>query len=301
MNDRKRLLLHIGTHKTGTSTLQRLMAQNRARLAVMGVCYPRTDRPPRETLPKHGSFVKALTGGKETLAQEMRLLHEELALSGAHTLLLSAEGLSGFGTGKRRQRFALAQDLAEEFDIEVVCFLRRQDSFVESFWNQRCKSGREQAHVDAFARATMLSGRLDYSAMLDFWAGFARVTAIGFERACEAGLVESFNKATGLSLPPETQRRNVRTAAIMAVLNRRGVAHDWRKIDASLGGPRQRHALGARLRAEIMARCASENAELARRYGVLFPDDIPEEPDGPLPEPDAETLFRLQAAGLAAR
>jgi hypothetical protein len=36
----RRILLHIGTEKTGTSTLQMLMAANRDLLRAHGICYP---------------------------------------------------------------------------------------------------------------------------------------------------------------------------------------------------------------------------------------------------------------------
>jgi hypothetical protein len=35
------LILHIGTHKTGTSSIQACMEANRARLRAAGVHYPR--------------------------------------------------------------------------------------------------------------------------------------------------------------------------------------------------------------------------------------------------------------------
>ncbi len=299
MSNRKRLLMHIGTHKTGTSALQALMERNREPLAARGVCYPQTDRPPFPNRRKHLNFWRAIKAGPEAFAEERERLLAEFDASGADTLVLSEEHLS-----HPRLRIADAmRDLARHFDIEALCFLRRQDSFLESWWSQRCKSGREKLHIDAFVGKERGLVWVDYLKMLDRWARFARVTAIGFEQACERGLVESFNEATGLDLPPETKRRNVspdmRTVAIMAALNRRGVAHDWRKIDASLSGPRQRHALGARLRAGILARCAAQNAELARRYGVHFPDDMPEEPDDPLPRPDKKTLARLLPDGQA--
>lgn len=295
MADRKRLIVHIGMHKTASSTLQALMARNRAALAARGVCYPRTDRPPFPHHPKHSSLHAALHAGPAQVHAEIDTLLQEVGAGGAHTLVLSAEGLSAL----RPAAVAGMQAFARVFDIEVVCFLRRPDRFAESLWNQRCKNGREDRHIDAFLRRAQIRTLLNYPAMLDVWAGFARVTALGFEDACTAGLVDSFNAATGLALPPAPGRRNVspgmRAAAIMAGLNRRGVAHDWRRIMAALDGDDTPHALGARLRAEMLAGCAAQMGDLVHRHGVRFPDTLPDEPHHPLPEPTEADLDRFTA------
>jgi hypothetical protein len=295
MASRGRLIVHIGTHKTATSTLQALMERERAALAARGLCYPRTDRPPYPQHPKHNSLHLALTAGPAAVAAERVILMREFDAARAHTLVLSAEGLSTLPaeavTGMRA--------FAEDFDIEIVCFLRRPDRFLESLWNQRCKNGREPRHIDGFLSRPRIRAQLDYPAMLDSWAGVGRVTALGFETACASGLVQTFNAATGLDLPDDPRRRNVspgmRCAAVMAGLNARGVSGDWRRIAAMLDGADTPHALGARLRARLLRDLAPGIDELARRYGVHFPDDTPAEPEDVLPQPTAADLDRVTA------
>lgn len=301
MTAKKKILLHVGTHKTGTTSLQRMMALHRPHLLERGICYPETDRPPFPHHIKHKNLRAALIEGPRAFAREKAAFLDEFARSGANTLMMSGEGLWRMPV----KALNLMRELAEDFEIEIICFLRRQDRFLESLWSQLSKEGRAKAHIDVFVRLPRQAAGPDYLVELDRWARFARVNAIGFEQACADGLVESFNKATGLDLPPETRLNNaspdMRTAAIMAAFNRRGIAHDWRIIEASLEGPSRRHALGARLRAEIMARCAAQNAKLARRYGVHFPDDMPEEPDDPVPEPGEEMLVQLLPEGQGLR
>lgn len=301
MADRKRLLLHIGTNKTGSSSLQALMARERKALAARKICYPLTDRPPFPNRRKHLNFWRALKAGSEGFQQERELLLAEFAASGADTLVLSEEHLSQ--TGLRIDD--AMRDLADRFEIEVLCFLRRQDRYLESWWSQRCKTGRETLHIDAFVRSRTALARINYLALLQYWAGFARVTAIGFEQACKIGLTRSFNKATGLDLPEETHRRNVspsaRTSAILAGLNGLGEAHDWASIEAARKGPKSPYALGAGLRAEILRQCAEQNAELAERHAVVFPKDMPEEPLDPIAAPTRDELesFRSRGPGRA--
>ena len=68
----KRILLHIGTHKTGTSALQRVFQSERATLAASGICYPSTNREPFAHLPKHSS-LHAATREPEKFAAEIEM------------------------------------------------------------------------------------------------------------------------------------------------------------------------------------------------------------------------------------
>ncbi len=296
MAHRKRLLLHIGTHKTGTTTLQSLLAKNRDRLADRGICYPVTDRPPFPNPHKHNNLWRALDAGPDAFAAEKAVLLREFYASGAETLVMSEEHLSCH----RLKALAQMRAFADDFDVEVICFLRRQDYFIESWWSQRCKSGREGLHIDAFTMSDWVRSRTDYLKLLDFWAGFARVTAIGFEQACQTGLVDHFNAATGLDLPPAPRRRNIspsmEAVAHFAAMNRCGQTFDWKTIETEHSGSRLRHALGSRLREEILATHAAQNTELASRYGVRFPQEMPAEPATPLPRPSQVGIGRQPVA-----
>ena len=295
MKRKRKLLLHVGTHKTGSTSLQHQLSAHREHLLSKGVCYPLTNRPPLPNKRKHRNLHAALTNSPAAFAQEKAILLDEFAQSGAETLLLSGEGLWRLSA----KAMGLLREMTEDFDIAILCYLRRQDMFLESWWNQQCKEGKMKDHIDAFVRRPRHSRGPDYAAQLDLWANFSAVTAIGFEHACKVGLIESFNAVTGLDLPPDPGHRNVspdmRVASIMAGLNRRGVAQDWQRIESRLKGPRQRHAVGARLRAEILERSAPGNARLARRHGVEFPDELPDEPDEPIDLPTEKELDRIQA------
>lgn len=95
MTARPRLILHIGTHKTATSTLQALMAAERRNLREAGVCYPRTDHPDFIDQNKHIALAEALIHDAAAFDLEWARVRDEFDASGAHTLVLSAEGLSG--------------------------------------------------------------------------------------------------------------------------------------------------------------------------------------------------------------
>lgn len=293
-----RLILHVGTHKTGTTTLQALMAAHRPALAAAGVCYPDTTRSSVPHLPKHSSLFEALVAGPEPFAREYGLIVEEFARSGADTLVLSEEGLSG----PRCHGFGAMARFAEAFDVTVVCYLRRQDRMVESLWNQYCREGHEKQQIARYIRRERVLMRLDYGRMLAFWQGIGTVRAVSYEAAVQGpGLVASFAAVTGLPLPAGADRRenvspSMGCAAVLAELNRHGIAADWQAIERALGPAARRTALGTGLRRDLLDRFAGVNAELAARFGVQFDTALPDEPDAPLAAPPPEVMRRFLPA-----
>ncbi|MCX7288626.1 MAG: hypothetical protein NTW20_14010 [Rhodobacterales bacterium] len=299
MTAKPRLILHIGTHKTATSTLQALMAKERPALLKAGICYPRTDHPDYLDQHKHIALAEALFHDDAAFRLEWARVRAEFDASGAHTLVLSAEGLSSPGKSQDNSLGRL-RAAADGFDVLAVCLLRRQDSFVESLWNQRAKNGRINKHITDFVQLPAVQRHMTYKDMLDRWATVGRVAAIGFEAARETGVVEAFSAATGIPLPPSPKNRNVSPgmhhAALMAALNKAGVTHSHRWIEQALGADPTRHALGARLRGEILARFTDHNAALLATYGVRFPDTLPEEGADPIPAAGPHEVERYLVA-----
>lgn len=301
-----RLILHIGTHKTASTTLQAVMTNAREGLRACGILYPRTDRAPMAKQRKHAFLSSVLHRGGAAVAPLLDSLREEAEAAEAQILLMSEEGLSDPEICPRPEALA---ELAAAFDITTVCFLRRQDGFAESLWNQRCKNARTDLHIDAFAAELLHGSHLRYGTMLEIWGRVGQVVACSFEVARQEGVVESFSRLSGVPLPPSPKDRNVspgmRHAALMAVLNRMGMDHDHRQIARILGPDPTRHALGARLRGHILATVAEHNAELAAAWGVSFPEGAPDEAPDPIP-PATEVevqryLVRLARKGLADR
>ena len=73
---------------------------------------------------------------------------------------------------------------------------------------------------------------------------------------------------------------NVSTRPLLAAVSK-PMGYDsveWRKVQAILGSDGPKRALGSRLRHKLLADYAGVNAELATRYGVEFPQDMPDEP-----------------------
>jgi hypothetical protein len=301
MTARPRLILHIGTHKTATSTLQALMASERASLRDKGILYPRCDRPPLPTQRKQEFLSRLLHRGGSPFKAMLADLEAEVEDSGCDRILMSAEGLSG--PALRPDPAALAA-FARAFDITTVCFFRRQDSFAESLWNHRCKIGRESGGIEAFANGPRIAQNGNYPWLIEPWAAVGPVKAVGFETARQGGVAEAFTAVSGIPLPPARRDLNISpsmlAAAYMAVLNRIGIGFDPERLEAAVAavhaddpGAMKRKALGRRQRLALLARHKEGNDILAARYGVTFPTDLPQEPDDPIEMPTVTEARRL--------
>ncbi|WP_374569279.1 hypothetical protein [Ideonella sp.] len=284
---RPRLILHIGTHKTGTSAIQRALESARQSLLQEGLLYPATRRPPWPDLPKHCSVFQAATSADPAQQLlELDMLRREFDASAASDMLISDEGLSE--PDDRIVRFFAP--LTQRFDVQVLCFLRRQDLFVESLFNQfvREPARREPRPLLTFSRAPGTRARLDYHAMLVRWAALpARVTAIDFDGAMRGSTLKAvISHAIGypsLNLPIERDNPSpdMRLALLMNRMNRQRIPYDPLTLIQAAHSLTQsglaplRHILGSDERRRLLAECEAGNQRLAADFGVQFSKDLP--------------------------
>lgn len=204
MTEKPRLLLHIGMHKTGSTSIQRFFVRNRLLLRVLGIDYPEAYDARGKRLPKHNDLFHAISHEKDHGCTHPQLgpsadLIDKLAsrIEGNRTTVISAEGLSGEHPAFSRA-FAPLQG---RFEIRVVCFLRRQDDWAQSFYKQMVQSRevRESRSFAEFINAPSTREHLDYAQLLDWWADALGDTSIRVE-IYRPGIrvLPSFLKAAGL-------------------------------------------------------------------------------------------------------
>ncbi len=128
-----RILLHIGTHKTATTTIQNTFAANRALLARHGLIYPDLGR----STGHHGLAMRwvtlpeafALQGGAEAGWDRVAALAK-----GDATVLISSEEFSR-GLPEPRVNFRELRDWLSGFaEVQVICTLRDQLSYLQSIY-----------------------------------------------------------------------------------------------------------------------------------------------------------------------
>ncbi|MCB1681065.1 MAG: hypothetical protein KDI65_03950 [Alphaproteobacteria bacterium] len=148
-----KLLLHIGTHKTATTSLQHFFALNRSLLKTHGFFYPENDDSAYvfNFLASRVAFGKA--GETAAFLTATRKKAEE---ANCHTVVISGESfyaMTGFFLDlQKRERSdnywtheeRLVQDVKEACagyeDILVTCTFRPQDELAGSLYNQFVKN-----------------------------------------------------------------------------------------------------------------------------------------------------------------
>lgn len=130
----RKLIVHIGCAKGGSSAIQGALRLNRAKLASRGIVVPSRDLDPEsEVTGSHAVFFESCVRQRRaTPIPGLGDLLESAADAGAaSTVVLSAENLSN------PQGFEkLFEDLVDRFDISIVIYVRRQDEFLEASWQQ---------------------------------------------------------------------------------------------------------------------------------------------------------------------
>jgi len=303
---RPRLVLHIGTHKTGTTAIQEALYAARGEMARQGVLYPDTHREPLPELPKHSSVFHA-AARQDDLAKQARerdILFAEFAASGAHTMVLSAEGLSE--PMPRIARFFTA--FRADFDIDVVLLVRRQDLFVESLYSQfvRDPDQRESRSLVQFAGSSAIRRRMDFAAVLQPWHDElgARATVLDYGATRNRGLLPCFVEAAGLQIPPlaETSVNHSPDMRLVLALrhlhqsrcdhHRQALANAVRQLGREGRHPPLKHLLGVEERRRLLEAMAPANERLAARYGVRFDPTLPKY-EGARPIEDVEPDYLL--------
>ncbi len=285
-----RLFFHIGIHRTGTTTLQVFLQANRAQLARQGVRYALASDE-----RVHLAWDLFFGQGAEALVQA--LVDDQIA-SGCHRVIVSGEDFSLLGAVEQ------LAPLRDHFDVRVICYLRRQDRWLESWYNQHVKwpwhpELSRLSPGEFFARRAEFYW-LDYGQTLDRWS-----TVFGKEhilvRVFEAGqmlapLQEDFCQICGIDaaqLKCADRIDNASAPASALALLRRLALLDkdsdrrWvitqtvLDVYAGLVQGAPGDAFTGEQHCQILAELEASNAKVAREYlgrpdGVLFRAPGPE-------------------------
>lgn len=192
--------LHIGTGKTGTSSIQQFLFRNSTSLIQQSYVYPRLG--PRHSIAHHNlaTQLKQLERFDPALGTWERLRHI-LKKHPTANVILSSEGFQSLSI----EQIERIRSHALGHQVNVLVYLRNQSSMAESWYSQRLKTSRQdhgtledflERHIDV----------LTYSKLLAPWASVFGSTAIKiriFERIrfVNGNLLDDFCSAVGLRTP----------------------------------------------------------------------------------------------------
>lgn len=204
-----RVVIHIGTHKTGTTILQDRLARSRAWLDAQGVIYPDYGNPAHHRLLAHWVGLQAPEFRSADPEQDWRQLARDHAHSD-RTILLSSEEFSR--ASPNRPDFRLIRDWLSGFDsVRLVCFLRDQLTFMQSIYTEVSKAQNPPPLaevVDHAIRSGKFTGvAVDYNILLDILERQlppGDISFCNYHDACAApgGLWGYFLRLIGVTAPP---------------------------------------------------------------------------------------------------
>jgi hypothetical protein len=189
----RRVILHIGRHKSGTSSLQHCLGRNRPALNRQHVLFPRSGTT-------NGVAHHALAQAINPRITEPHVLGEMTEAIKAEvkphhrTLLVSSEAFQNVRKLSRMQQF-----LADIGPVEVVviAYLREHLDYAMSSFRQMVQN---QTKFSTFAEHAR--GFRDVGRFLDRWADVGTLKAKWFDRKMFEGgdVIRDFCAETGLEL-----------------------------------------------------------------------------------------------------
>ncbi len=190
----KTIFLHIGTHKTGTSAIQDFLVLNRKALSRQGVLYPQKTR--RDYFEnKDGTVIVPDRQFKnyQKLVRLSRSKNKHVILSNeAFSLMDDASPI----------RAALG-----DAKTIIICYLRRQDDFIQSYYNQEVKHAGNYIKIMDYQPPTTLN----YDKMLARWVnvfGKENVVVRPYEKQQfkNQDLIADFLEIVGLDLSADFKK-----------------------------------------------------------------------------------------------
>lgn len=170
-----KLILHPGHSKCGSTSIQKAIIRNRAALEAQGFVIPDPQmriRGDREFNPKGETprvfFRRAMEGNSVAELSE-HLQHIRSRLKGQDkTVLISAENLVN------QLKVPAGRNIHEEFrkhfdEIKVVYYIRRQDDFLMSAWQQW--GYKQGLSLDQYVGKALRSKSPNYRLAVDFFSG----------------------------------------------------------------------------------------------------------------------------------
>ena len=211
----KKIILHAGTPKTGSTSLQVFLHQERLELMRRGILYPLIDETAELAKPKHQWMVNELLkpdGGQFIQKVNYALMQAE---PDTHTMILSTEGLFNhwwdFSTAGREAIRSLTKNML----VQIWVWFREPVSFVRANYIQMLRNPRwlvacygHDLSVEQMLDDPWFSKHLDYIGFLrEVEEVLGSGAAVPF--AYHGDTIETFLRALGVTgMEPATLKEH---------------------------------------------------------------------------------------------
>ncbi len=325
-----RIIIHIGTPRTGSTFLQHFFIQNQELLLQENIFFPTTGLGQiNETrggrLAGHNDLLTALKTADDAFVNQFR---QALEQSEAKNIILSCENFSLHPDTIQPLTFLL-----KNFDVQIIVYLRRQDNYLESLYTEFINGGWRKLteEVDSFFYNHIgIYGIIerDYNQLLAPWSqAFSSenilVRPFEIQQFHNHDLVKDFFNATNLpwnneyDYPKNTTKNissDIQINKILLDLNRIPLERTYYQEALNLifgehfktSSQAEKHFFSSPgLRHQIIQEYAEGNNLVARNYlartnGKLFydPEPDPDEPFTPFQLKDINLVSKLYSIFL---
>lgn len=166
MNYQKQLIfIHIGVHKTGTTSLQYFLSLNRGLLSGNGILYPETGIPDKHNLYGQHQLAWALMGNKRYPNDNIWIrLQEECKRERPAKIVISSEGFDNLEQpGIEKLKEQLPSD-----DIKIILYLRSYLGLLKSMYFESLK---KNLFSGSFKDYFILKcSRINYNSLVERWS-----------------------------------------------------------------------------------------------------------------------------------
>jgi hypothetical protein len=149
----KNIYLHIGLHKTGSTTLQSFLKLNQSLLKENGYLYPFSGL----TNSGHHNLPWQLTQDRRFRTKHGTWddLHLEISSSSVDNIILSSEDFESLNLNSIDD----LKNQLQPYNTKVIVYLRRQDSLIQSVYIQQVKGGYKGTFSDFLRKAKNLKSK----------------------------------------------------------------------------------------------------------------------------------------------
>ena len=214
-----KLVLHIGTQKTGTSVVQEFLSRNRAELSEQNVNYTLWGRGPSGSPAEHAQHALAHFWAKGWLSDRLdpykvsktwESFLDSFAAKDDQVFVVSSEHFYKACIVDPDVPHRMAEALGEH-EVEVVVYFRRPDSFALSNWAHSIKTiPTFRASFSDYVTQDAIARLLNYSDNLALWqdafgAGRTRVRLYDRKHFPDGNVVNDFLSLIGVERTPGMQ------------------------------------------------------------------------------------------------
>lgn len=178
----KQLYIHIGTHKTGTTTLQKMLLTNKRYLSNCGLYYPTSCmHRAHHNVPWEIANDPRWEKERGTLAD----LEKEIIINTYKIYLISSEDISRFSLKQTK----ILYENFKKYNPKIIVYIRNQFNYIVSSWSELIKNCKINISFDEYYEICLKEtpNILNYNFFLERWA-----TIFGKENL----IVKIFSKGT---------------------------------------------------------------------------------------------------------